>query len=675
MSGKLSHLNWKLNRLRAMGAGEIMHRVGDALRTRLQAGGVGLAQRPPAPALARWGAHWVAAAPALAGAGPYVAAAEQILAGRFDVFSLRAAQLGFPPDWNRDPRTGTVAPMVNGKRLNYRDEALVGDIKYLWEPNRHLELTTLAQAYRLSGEARYADGALQLLASWLDQCPYPQGVNWTSSLELGLRLINWSAAWQLLGGADAPCFQGPQGAALRARWLDSIYQHCHFIAGYFSRHSSANNHLFGELAGLHIAALTWPCWPESARWQAQSAAELEREALLQNGPDGVNREQAVYYQHEVADMMLLVHLAGRANGAPRSAAFLARLESMCGFLVSLMDAGGQLPMVGDADDAVLVRWNQQPQWDVYASLLATGAVLFGRADFKAKAGRFDDKSGWLLGQDGAARYAALDGAGAPPRQAYPDGGYYILGRDFDQPGELRLVADAGPLGYLGIAAHGHADALAFTLSAGGQPVLIDPGTYAYHTQKKWRDYFRGTSAHNTVRVDGCDQSESGGNFLWLRKAQARCEDWHSDAERDRLSASHDGYRRLPDPLLHRRALELHKASGTVLVEDIIECRAAHQLEFSWHFSPACQVSVAGRSVLVRWPGGQLTMTMPDGTAEPRVVQGQDDPPLGWISPRFDVKVPAPTVVWTEFIKGNSRHQTRLEVVLDGDPHAPRGRQP
>ena len=101
----------------------------------------------------------------------------------------------------------------------------------------------------------------------------------------------------------------------------------------------------------------------------------------------------------------------------------------------------------------------------------------------------------------------------------------ILGSDFESEQEVRLIVDAGPLGYTNIAAHGHADALSFTLSIAGLEFLVDPGTYAYHTQKKWRDYFRGTSAHNTVRVDKQDQSVGGGNFMWLEKAVAECEEW------------------------------------------------------------------------------------------------------------------------------------------------------
>ena len=389
-------------------------------------------------------------------------------------------------------------------------------------------------------------------------------------------------------------FEGADGQAFRRRWLDSIYQHCHFIAGHFSRHSSANNHLLGELMGLFVASLTWPLWPESERWRRQAGREFEAEALMQTAPDGVNREQAFLYHHWVADMMLLGSIFGRANGAAMGPEFTARLEAMLEFVASVMDVAGHVPAVGDADDAVMVRFSREPGFSVYRSLLATGAVIFHRSDFAAKAVTFDDKSRWLLGDAAAAVFDELKARaiGAPSlRRAFAEGGYWVLGAQLETPRELRLVADAGPLGYLAIAAHGHADALAFTLSAAGQPLLIDPGTYAFHTQKKWRDYFRGTSAHNTVRVDGVNQSVIGGNFLWLRHAHARCERWEDSADRCVWAGVHDGYQRLADPLMHRREIVLTKASIEVDVFDTLSCARRHHIELFWHFSEQCQVRV------------------------------------------------------------------------------------
>ena len=470
------------------------------------------------------------------------------------MFALRPAQLGFPPQWNRDPKTGRVAPLTFGKALDYRDERIVGDIKYLWEPSRHAELLTLAQAWHLSHDQRYAAACRTLLDSWFEQCPYARGPHWASSLEHAMRLINWSFAWHLLGDEREP---------LRERWLTSIFQHCHFIAGHFSRHSSANNHLLGELTGLFVAATTWPLWPQSQSWRETALRELQQQALVQNGSDGVNREQAVWYHHEVADMLLIAGLVARANGMELAAEYWQRLEAMLDYIASIMDVGGNVPNFGDADDAIVARLDPTPDAHVYRSLLATGAVVFDRPALTLKADTFDDKSRWVLGDRAAERFAALASSArpSPARREFPVAGYYVLGHELDTPREVRIVADAGRLGYLSIAAHGHADALSFTLSAGGEELLIDPGTFAYHTQKQWRDYFRGTSAHNTVRIDGQDQSVGAGNFLWLAHAPVRVLEFISTAQFDRLVAEHDGYRRLRDPVTHRRELSLDHATS------------------------------------------------------------------------------------------------------------------
>lgn len=660
----MNSLLWKLNRLRVMGAGELAYRVKQALQAKRERRGIGLA-RPGAPS-DRLGMPWCALQPGGLDIGPYRAAADRILSGRFDVFAMQGAELGFPPRWNRDPKTGTEAPLAFGKALDYRDEQVVGDIKYLWEPNRHLELVTLAQAWRLTGETKYAEGCRTLLESWFEQCPYPQGPNWTSSLEHAVRLLNWSVAWQLLGGAESSLFTGQAGQAFRRAWLDSIYRHCHFIAGYFSKHSSANNHLFGEYAGLFMGALMWPCWDESSRWRETARAGLEDEALRQNAPDGVNREQAIWYHHEVADMMLLCGLAGRANGSDFSADWWRRLEGMLEFMASMMDVSGRVPMIGDSDDAVMVRFSQEPGFNAYRSLLATGAVLFGRGDFARKAGAFDDKSRWLLGEERAgefSRLATLPAGNQPAKRVFPDGGYYLLGDRFDTPDEVRIVADAGPLGYLSIAAHGHADALAFTLSAGGCEILVDPGTYAYHTQKKWRDYFRGTSAHNTVRVDGVDQSVIGGNFMWLKHASAGCEKWESDADRDFFAGWHDGYRRLPDPVLHRRTLEYDKVARVLRVADTLACKGAHQVEVFWHFAESCRIQVSGNEISAVCDGHSAQLRMPGAAWSPRLASGQETPPLGWVSRRFDQKNRSSSVVWSGQISGTTTLNT--EIRLEG----------
>ncbi len=638
---------------------EVGFRVLREVQRRVEEAGLIAERAVPPPDLSKASNPWIRPArgaqpPSASDAAPYLKAADRIAEGWLDVFALRGLDLGSPPRWNRDPKTGIEAPLVFGKSLDYRDPDLVGDIKYLWEPNRHLHLVTLAQAFHLSGEPKYFDALREQLESWFLACPCPYGPNWASALEPAIRLINWAIAWQLAGAPSG------QDLAFRKRWLRSIHQHMAFVRGWFSRHSSANNHLIGEAAAVYIASVTWPHWPETRAWRAQAKAILEREALAQNGPDGVNREQAVSYQQFVFDFLLLALLAGKANGERFSAAYEARLEAMLDYLASIMDCGGNVPMIGDADDGFVVRLSKDIH--VYKSLLATGAVLFGRGDFKLKAGPLDDKTRWLLGPVADAQYAALDAERTrlPPRQQFGEGGYYVMGCEFETPGEIRVVADAGPLGYQSIAAHGHADALSFTLSAGGRELLVDPGTYAYHTQPRWRAYFRGTSAHNTIRIDGLDQSEPGGNFMWLRKARAGCSLWLSSAQKDCFEGWHDGYLRLPDPVKHRRLIELDKAARRLLVEDTLEMEDEHHVELLFHCAEDCTVTPDGAGFLVAREGASARIVLPaDGAAS--VYQGSLSPVFGWVSRGFDRRKPAPTLVWAARLRGPAVLRTTIQL--------------
>ncbi len=409
--------------------------------------------------------------------------------------------------------------------------------------------------------------------------------------------------------------------------------------------------------------MTWPLWESSKDWRDEAQRELETEALKQIHGDGVDREQATWYHHSVADMMLLAGLVGRANSIDFSRTYWARFELMLEFIASIMDVNGNVPCFGDSDDGVMVRFSPSRDFHAYHSLLATGAVLFSRAEFKAKARYFDDKSRWLLGDSAAKCFESIKAESVvlPVHRSFTQGGYYILGDGFESPDEVRIVADAGPLGYLSIAAHGHADALSFTLSVGGNEILIDPGTFTYHTQKRWREYFRGTSAHNTLRVDGADQSVSGGNFLWTQHSQARVLSFDTSSDKEHLSCKHDGYLRLSDPVDIQRELTYDRRLRTLYVLDSLVCKRPHRLEIYWHFSEKCEVQIQSDLAIINNANAILKLRWPSGLSA-RIIRGSESSPIGgWISHRYDRRVPSNTLVVAGNIVGCWRGLTTIEA--------------
>jgi hypothetical protein len=600
----------------------------------------------------------------------YVQCAERIIGGRYTIFDLDECELGHPPQWNRDPLTKREAPLQHALTLDYRDERLVGNIKYLWEPSRHLHIPALAQAYALTGEHRYSAALRAHIESWINQCPPEVGAHWTSSLELAIRLINWSIAWQLIGGHDSAVFAGADGVEFRERWTASVYLQTRAITRKLSRFSSANNHLIGETAGVWIASVTWDCWPEMRRWGERCKAILQEEVLKQNAPDGANREQAFSYQQFVVDFALLAGLAARAAERDFATEYWSRIESMIDFVACMMDVGGHMPMVGDADDGYVVKLEPELRWgefDNYRSLIASGAVLFGRADLARKAGRFDDKSRWLFGRRGQRKFDTLLSK-APRRytgkRAFPHTGYYMLGDRYETRDEVRMIVDAGPLGYLSIAAHGHADALSLILSVGGEEVLVDPGTYAYHTDPQWRRYFRGTRAHNTVLVDYRDQSDQSGNFMWSRHATARCIEFVDELPVQRFVGEHDGYRALRDPLTHRREIDYDASKRMFTITDTLECKSQHTVRLHWHCSEHLQPILTDKEVCLHTDRHRVRIIgerPPDRVLSFRGGTAEEG---GWISRGFGRKAPATTVAWESVIQGTTVLRTYICVDED-----------
>jgi hypothetical protein len=619
---------WMVNRLRCMSVAEVGYRVQQAAVTRVAKRKNGNPAPPPLP---RSRSFCLGGAPQLdpGESAALLADAENIIAGHVVLFAGRSFDVGVPPVWNRDPDTGVTGPAIFAGDIAITNRDLVGDIKHVWELNRHLHLVRLAQAWAISGEERWLQALDTQLRSWLRQCRPELGPNWTSSLELGIRLINWALVWQLVGGDASRLFAGDDGARLRDDWLASIHAHCSHIARHLSRHSSANNHLIGELAGLFTAAVVWPCWEQSAGWLEQARAELEQEAQAQFSRDGVNREQAFAYHVFSSEFLFVAGLAGQAAGVRFSHAYWSTLQRALRFLRSVRDVAGNVPNVGDADDGIVFRL------DAHGGARAAQLLALGESVFGAQAAQHAGVR-WLLHALPGPRPEA-DHHDPGTGWAFPDGGYLVFGADFGGPREIKGLLDCGPLGYLGIAAHGHADALSLSLSVGGEECLIDPGTYSYWQDQKWRDYFRGTSSHNTVRIDGQDQSLSGGRFMWLKKANATIERMPQSPHEFDFRGSHDGYLRLPDPVRHLRSVRFDAATATLVVRDEFAAKKHHQAEIFWHFAPGLNVRLTSGALHVRGKGFALQMQASGADLKLELVRGAENPPLGWASRGYETK--------------------------------------
>ena len=633
-------IQWYVSRLQAMSLSEILPRIQHlALKKYLRGNSSWTAPVPKTNTVrADW---WKPPDLPLAHLAEYTALldeAEQYREGRYSWLNIPCQES--PPNWHLDPQTNRIAPMSMGLDLNYRDRNLVGNVKNIWEKNRHHHLTVMSAAYLLTKNEAYADAVAKQLQDWIINNPFPLGINWTSSLELGIRLISWVWIDRFLRGSKAHSLLFGESGIL---W-SSIYWHQWLIAKHYSHGSSANNHLVGEMAGLFISSSHWSVFDDSKRWQSLAWVILETEIPKQTFASGLNREQAFSYHIFVTEFFLLAGIEAQGCDVEVSQPYRNNVRRMLEVVPPLMDAKGNLPRYGDGDEgmALQIRPHQSSRLNWLFRL--------GRQWLGAKVPLPNSDSGCLAASFinlPAGDRDPVEASALPDSLALPDAGLYVLAQNRGKPQEILCLADAGKLGFLPLAAHGHADALSFTLNVSGVPIIVDPGTYTYHADAHWRSYFRSTKAHNTVVVDGLDQSESAGTFLWTKQANTRVIDWQTTTKGAVLIAEHDGYTRLRDRIIHRRKLTLEQQE--LEIEDRLQNKGTHQVEWRLHFAPQCEVELKSECCLVKWHSGLLAIYL-DEQMEWSLLKGASNG--GWYSPGFNLKQPTTTLVGRAKVTGN-----------------------
>src|SRR5208282_3624768 len=541
-------------------------------------------------------------------------------------------------DWHLDPVHGKRAPLDPWFKIPFLDFATVGDHKVIWELNRHQHLVTLAKARLLSGDDKYVRELMAQWHSWIKMNPYPLGINWASTLEVAFRSLSWIWVDQLL--AEIPhCTQ------FRSEMAPALAFHGRYIERYLSTYYSPNTHLLGEAVALFFLGTLYPQIPRATGWKESGWQIVLHEAGRQVRPDGVYFEQSLYYHVYALDFFLYARLLADRNGTEIPPAYDAALGRMLDVVAALAQAG---PAEGFGDDDGGRLWNpRRNRTEQMTDPLALGAVIYSR---EFAAARLTEEAIWLFGNQAVEELARAQSSPqtipAARSLAFPDGGLYVLADS--QPYAQAMMVDAGPQG-VGRSGHGHADALSLRLTMNGRRWLVDSGSGVYISKDPAdRNTFRGTGAHNTLRVDGMDQAVADEPFSWTHIPTTQAENWIAGRTFTYFVGSHNGYARLADPVVHRRHV-LNIAGGLWLVRDVALGHAEHELELRWHFAPDLDVRAAapGRVEISNprsSPGNasgesRLTLVMPEET----VWHTATEVTKTLLSPAYGALQPAPLV--------------------------------
>lgn len=401
-----------------------------------------------------------------------------------------------PPDWHLNPQTGKRGEArTPWWKLSDFDSEL-GDIKCVWEASRFAWVLALAERH-ISGDDEALPQLNQWLSDWCEKNPAYQGLNWKCGQEVGIRILHLAMGALLLGQVQDSSFC----------LLNLVKAHVKRILPTLRyAMSQDNNHGTSEAAALFIAG-SWLAHggvAEGARWERLGRRWLENRMQRLVSSDGTFSQYSVNYHRLLLDTLCMVELWRRTlNLSEFSQNYQKKTKAAVHWLAAMVDATtGDAPNLGAHDGALLLPMVDCDSRD-FRPTIQTAMVLFEHARAYVDEGHWNAPLAWF--QVDLPENIIQN----KQNQVFDEGGFAVL-KNAQSMALLRYPRFRFR--------PSQADVLHVDLWRNGVNLLRDAGTYGYHTEPKWLNYFSGTKGHNTIQFDDRDQMPRLGRFLlgaWL----------------------------------------------------------------------------------------------------------------------------------------------------------------
>ena len=343
--------------------------------------------------------------------------------------------------------------------------------------HKHYFCPDLVYAYKVTGEPAYLQRFAALLRSWLAEMGSGYIAKSDAQVE-AKRVESWIYALALL--RDVP-WRGLVEPALVVALVERLGEEAAYIAEHLK---SVRNHRTFQLWSVFAVGVLFPQLERSRELRELGRVLLTENLVCDLLDDGVHVEQSTHYHQLVTETAVSFIELSQRNRVPVSAHLLERVHAALRFCAWVQWPDGSLPLLNDSDDG-----DQR-------EVLRRGAWMFS-----------DPELLWA---------ATLGAEGRPPQASahhFARSGYAVLtdawGTDAaGQAARQHVVYDCA---LLGEGSHSHYDLFNFTYYAGGGPLVVDPGRFTYSSDPDaggvdWRHHFKSTAAHNTVTIDGRDQT-------------------------------------------------------------------------------------------------------------------------------------------------------------------------
>ena len=569
-------------------------------------------------------------------------AAQAVLDHRFDLLGSgpytprdpdrSLGEDGYAPiDWYIDPvrnlRFPTGVPYKEWDLYEMRPG--LADIKYPWELARCQHWVVLGQACRLTGDDRFARELFHQLDDFMEANPVGIGINWTCTMDVAIRALNWAIGLQLVSGVTSIPSQSWQRA------YEALFDHGIFIFDNLeNNYEVTSNHFLSNVVGLYFLSAVFMDTKRGEAWSEFSRDALEEEIQVQILDDGADYESSIPYHRLVLESFLTAARLADFLGHPLSDEYSKKLTSMVEYLIGVIRPDGLMPQFGDADDGRIHIFTKFGSWTPQDArhLLVPAGLLLDRPEWCPLGGEEGLWEAAWWGQD--ISLVADDAAAAPENcTLYPQAGHAVVRKN----GTYLLMCN-GIVGTKGFGNHKHNDQLSFEFHADGQPLLVDPGSYVYTSDPDARNLFRGTGYHNTLIIDGEEQNELRPDWLFrlFETAEATHVEFEVAEGHVDYQGKHIGYQRLESGVVHDRRFRLLRESNIVLIADRLTGSGSHHL--TWHFHAAPDVALSQ-------PCDGHCLLKAEGTRYRLVSLESLEPAIGegWFSPSYGVRTACQTV--------------------------------
>ncbi len=473
--------------------------------------------------------------------------------------------------------------------INYRE--------WPWQLNRHRDWITLGDAYRRTGDEKYAREFVFQLRDWLAKCPVPtdcsgnQSYTWRT-IEAGIRAgQSWMDIYHKF--LTSPSFTDDAVVGM----VKSFAEH----ARHLMRYPTTGNWLTMEMNGLMHIGVMFPEFKEAQEWRTFASGKVYEELDRQVYPDGAQIELSTGYHQVSLGNLVSAWQVAHLNNVPMPEDYVAKIQRMYDYNLNASMPGGTLPGLNDSGRTGITGSMKQA-FEFYPARkdyewVATG----GKSGVKPSVGSI----------------------------ALPFAGQLVMRSGWD-PNDLYLLLDAGPFGY----GHQHEDALSFVIYSHGRYHLVDAGNYPYDSSQ-WRQYVLSTRAHNTIMVDGEDQHRRGksnrNEYVISKPLPNR---WIAGEGFDYASGVYDeGYGPKNDVrVTHARHIFFVKPEYWIVTDFLTpKDTQPHHYDSMFHLDTE-SVKVNGKSVVTENKESNLAIIPPaDDGLSLKVISGQEKPIVqGWM---------------------------------------------